>query len=436
MGVTEREQLANAGQRPAPPSSAASTQTSTPTSTPVTPPTPTATPTPTAAELLGRTRALLPMIRAMAPLTHERGQVPDEIIAAFKEAGLFRIVQPRRYGGYEMHPNVLFDAQMLVGTACVSTAWVYGLLAVHNFQLALFDDRAQAEVWSRDPDTLVSSTYQPVGKVVRTEGGFRLSGRWRFSSGARHGDWIFLGGFMPPATPDGERVIASFLLPRADYRIIDGTWDVVGMRGTGSLDIEVDDAFVPEYRTHSLVEGFEIVNQRGLAVNTSPLYRLPWGQLFARIVATAQVGGLQGALDAYLDLARTRISTANFQAMTADPHAAAAAAHVKSEIAEIRSTLHRTFDDALASVEATGEIPMEDRLRYRYEAARIARRCAAAVDELMAVMGSAAIYATSPVYPYWRDIMASRAHFANNPDNLAVSVGGSYLGVPSNELFC
>jgi len=386
--------------------------------------------------LLDRVRAVLPAIRDRAQRTHDDGKVPDETMAELKAAGLFRIVQPARYGGFEMNPNILYDIQMMIGTACVSTAWVYGLLAVHNFQLALFDDRAQAEVWGDDPDTLVSSTYQPVGTVTRVDGGFRLTGRWRFSSGSQHCNWIFLGSMAPPLEEGGMPVMTTFLLPRPDYQVIEGTWDVFGMRGTGSLDIVVEDAFIPAHRTHTMIEGFEIDDQKGLSVNTAPLFRMPWGQQFARIVATAQIGGLQGALDAFVEIAKKRVSTANFQAMTADPHAATVAARVASDIQEMRSTLHRTFDDMMVHLEAAGTIPFEERLRYRYEAATIARRCATGVDSLMAVLGSAAIYASSPVYPFWRDIMASRAHFANNPDALAVSVGGHMMGVPSHEMFC
>src|SRR5690606_33729665 len=158
---------------------------------------------PTEQELIERARSLLPAIRQRARRAHDECKVPDVTIAEMKEAGLFRIVRPKRYGGFEMHPAVLYEVQMVLAEACMSTAWVQGLLAVHDFQLALFDDRAQADVWGENPDALISSTYQPVGKVTRADGGYRLSGRWRFSSGSQHGNWIFLGSFAPPEGPDG-----------------------------------------------------------------------------------------------------------------------------------------------------------------------------------------------------------------------------------------
>lgn len=391
---------------------------------------------PTEAELIERARALLPALRERAARTHEEGNVPAESIAEMKQAGLFRIVRPKRYGGYEMHPAVLYEVQMVLAEACMSTAWVQGLLAVHDFQLALFDDRAQADVWGSNEDALISSTYQPVGKVTRADGGYRLSGHWRFSSGSAHGDWIFLGSIFAPEDGSAQPDLLTFLLPRSDYQVIEGSWNVFGMQGTGSLDIVVEDAFIPEYRTHSMTEGFVIDGQKGLKVNTAPLYRLPWGQLFARIVSSAQIGSLKGAYDAFLDIAGKRVSLADGTVMAESVSTVRLAARVASEIAEMRSTLRASFDSMLHHAETTGSIPMEERLRYRYEAGTIARRCARSVDAMMEILGTSGIDKTSPILPFWRDIMASRAHFANNPDNIELSVGGHMLGKPSMERFC
>jgi 3-hydroxy-9,10-secoandrosta-1,3,5(10)-triene-9,17-dione monooxygenase len=392
---------------------------------------------PTKEALYETARAMLPVIRERAVRCRAERKVPDETIAELKAAGLFRIVQPARYGGYEMSPNVMFDIQMILAEACMSTAWVYGLLAVHQFQLALFDDRAQNDIWGADQLALASSTYQPVGKVTRADGGFRLSGRWSFSSGSQHCNWILLGSIAPPATPDGAPAMMTFLLPRPDYQVLEGTWDTFGLQGTGSLDILVEDAFIPSYRTHSMVEGFEVVNQAGLKVNTAPLYRMPWGQQFARSVCSASVGALQGALNAFLDIASTRVSSATGAVMSTNTFVQAQVARVQSEIIEMQGTMHRGFDEMMAFLEKDGVIPMRERLRYRYEAATVARRCAELADGLMILVGSKnAISNSSPVVDAWRDIVAGRAHFANNPDPLAITVGGFYMGHPSPEMFC
>jgi 3-hydroxy-9,10-secoandrosta-1,3,5(10)-triene-9,17-dione monooxygenase len=378
---------------------------------------------------------MLPTIRERAARTEAEHKVPDETIAELKKAGFFKIVQPRRYGGYEMAPNVLFDIQMILAEACMSTGWVYGLLAVHSFQLALFDDEAQRDVWGEDANALVASTYQPVGKVTRVEGGFRLSGHWGFSSGVQHCDWLFLGSLAPPRAEGEPPEMMTFLLPRSDYRFVEGSWDVFGLKGTGSLDIIVEDAFIPEHRIHTLAEGFEILSQRGLKTNIAPLFRMPWAQQFARVVSTACIGALQGALDAYLDIARSRVSTNTGKATKADPQAQYYAAHVQSEIISMKAQLHRNFDEMMAFLEKDGEIPIENRVRYRFEAGQVSRRCATLVDGFLPLLGGRAIYNSSPVLRYWRDIMASRAHVANNPEPSGASLGAIYLGLPNPELF-
>jgi hypothetical protein len=205
--------------------------------------------------LVARAREMIPALKERsAPATDERC-LPEQTIREMQEAGFFRVLQPKRHGGFELDPQVFVEIQMTLAEGCMSTAWVYGVLGVHPFQLALFDARAQREVWDSNDATLVSSSYQPVGTVERVEGGFRLSGRWGFSSGCDHCEWVLLGAVIPPAEPGAPPDMRTFLLPRSDYRIVHD-WTVFGLQATGSHGIIVDKAFVPEYRTHRAVDGF------------------------------------------------------------------------------------------------------------------------------------------------------------------------------------
>ncbi|MEI8299863.1 MAG: flavin-dependent monooxygenase, partial [Pseudomonadota bacterium] len=269
-------------------------------------------PVPSPAELVQRARDLIPALKARSKAANDARTLPAETIAEMQAAGLFRVLQPIRHGGYEYDPGVFSDIQMTLAQGCMSTAWVYGVLAVHPFQLALFDKRAQDEVWGEDAATLVSSSYQPVGQVERVDGGFTLSGRWGFSSGCEHGSWVLLGSMVHPANPGEPPDWRTFLVPRKDYEII-RDWDVFGMQATGSHGIIVKKAFVPEYRTHRVADGF-MGTSPGSSVNTAPLYRLPWAQVFVRAVSTASIGALQGALDAYNTIAASRVSTNTGQA--------------------------------------------------------------------------------------------------------------------------
>ena len=220
-------------------------------------------------QLLANARALQPVLRERITQAESDRMLSAETIRDFHDAGFWRMLQPKRYGGLEVHPNTFFDVQMTVAEACSSTSWVLGVVAVHAWQLALFDKRAQDEVWGDNPEALVSSSYAPTGKVKRVEGGFEISGRWSFSSGCDHCDWVFLGGFAPveEGSPPDMR---TFLVPKSDYTIEDN-WHTMALKGTGSKDVVIDKAFVPEYRTHRMSDGFRCDNP-GNAENPAALY--------------------------------------------------------------------------------------------------------------------------------------------------------------------
>lgn len=278
-----------------------------------------------AAEVAELEKSLLAQARAMVPILAERAaradaerRLPFETIADFREAGFFRILQPKRFGGYELHPRVFYDVQMTLAEGCASSGWVFGVMGVHNWQLALFDPRAAEDVWGKDDRVLISSSYMPKGQVKRVAGGFRFSGRWSFSSGVDHADWVFLGAIvMPEGDQPGTPDFRTFLVPRADFEVID-TWHVMGFKGTGSKDVVVKEAFVPEYRTHSVRDGFSGTSP-GLESNPGALYRLPFGQVFVRAVSAASIGALKGALDAFREFGSKRISANDFSATAQDP---------------------------------------------------------------------------------------------------------------------
>jgi len=194
---------------------------------------------------LQRVRALLPALRERAVPAERLRRLPDETFADFQEAGLFRCLQPKRYGGYELDPATLYQAVIEVGAVCGSTGWILGVIGIHNWHLALFAPQAQDDVWGKDTSIQVSTSLAPTGTVTRVDGGFRLQGRWSFSSGCDFCHWAALGGIVPPLEEGEPPDPRTFLVPRSDYTIED-TWYAVGLCGTGSKDVVVDDAFVAE----------------------------------------------------------------------------------------------------------------------------------------------------------------------------------------------
>ncbi|OAN66669.1 acyl-CoA dehydrogenase family protein [Sphingomonas sp. TDK1] len=390
-------------------------------------------PTPDPDELVARARAMIPALRDRARQATAARRIPDETIAEMREAGFFRVLQPRRWGGYEMDPEVFFSVQKALAEGCMSTGWVYGVVGCHPYEIALFDARAQAEVWGEDDGVLISSSYQPVGKVEHAEGGFYLSGRWGFSSGSEHCDWVLLGALVPPAEAGGFPDMRTFLLPRRDYRIEDA-WHVFGLQGTGSQDIVVERAFVPAYRTHRAADGFACTNP-GQAANDGALYRLPWAQIFVRSVSTAAIGGARAAIQAALTIAGDRVSTNTGKASKSDPVLLAAIARASAEVREMDLALGASFQAMMTQAREGRPIPMEDRAMNRFQSSTVVRRCAGLVDALLPLLGGRAIYMSSAIVQPWLDLNAARAHVANDPGNMAGDVVATMRGEAPSFLF-
>ncbi|MDD0977051.1 acyl-CoA dehydrogenase family protein [Pseudomonas fontis] len=383
--------------------------------------------------LAQRARELVPVLRECAPQAAQLGQLPAETLQAFHEAGFFRILQPARWGGYELEPKDFFDVQMTLAEGCMSSAWVLGVIAIHNWQLALFDDRAAQDVWGDDSSVLISSSYMPVGKVERVDGGFRLSGRWGFSSGSKHCQWAFLGALVPPAEAGGAPDYRTFLVPRSDYQILDN-WNVMGLEATGSHDVLVESAFVPEYRTHRALDGF-MQNSPGNAVNTAPLFRLPFGQIFVRAVSSAAIGALQGAVDQFVTHNRARVGVNDGRKMLQDPAAQTALANAMVCVDECKTVLLRNFERMFAAAQQAEPLDMQARVKMRYDSALVADKCAKAVAELMFNSGASTIFRSHAINRAFRDIHTGRAHVANNPAKYAWNLGGVSMGQDSSDFF-
>src|SRR5690606_32066223 len=249
-------------------------------------------------EILDTVRTLLPEIAERAVRADESRRIPEETVQELKQAGVFRMLQPKRYGGAESDPARFFAVIREISGACGSTGWVASLMGVHLWQIGLFPEAAQDEVWGADPDALVSSSYAPIGRLTPVEGGYELSGHWRFSSGCDHASWALLGALV--LGPQGRPVdVMTVLVPRDDY-VIQDVWDVIGLRGTGSNDIIVERAFVPAHRAMRNAE-LARPSGPGQEVNPGPLYRVPFATLFTTAVTAPLIGMAAGCYRSYIE---------------------------------------------------------------------------------------------------------------------------------------
>jgi len=302
---------------------------------------------------------------------------------------------------------------------------------VHPWHLGLFPAAAQDEVWHDDLDTVVSSSYAPVGRATPVEGGFRFSGRWSFSSGCDHGTWVLLGGLV--LDENGKRVdFRTFLVPRADYRIED-VWDTVGLRGTGSNDIVVEDVFVPEHRTLSF-EHTARCRCPGQELNDGPLYRLPYGTVHPYAITAPLIGMATGAYDSYVGHTRSRIRASYVGEKAAeDVFAQVRVADAACEIDAAWLQLERNLNEEWALAAAGRPIPLELRLRARRDQVCGSARVISAIDKLFESAGGKAINTSTPISRFWRDAHAARVHAANDLERTLVMYGKSEFGVPVRE---
>lgn len=375
---------------------------------------------------------LLPRLRETAQSTEDRRKLLDENVAALDEIGFFKLVQPEQWGGLQCDPTIFYEAVRRLASACGSTGWVAGILGIHNWHLAQFDQAAQDEVWGEDASVRVSSSYAPMGAGVVTEAGdgYVVNGTWQWSSGCDHATWAFLGG---PVIKDGKPVdFGSFLLPISDYRI-DDVWNVVGLKGTGSNNIVVKDVFVPRHRFLS----YKAMNDHtagGLENNTAPVYRMPWGTIHPTTISTPIVGMAYGAYDAHVEHQGQRVRAAYAgEKAKDDPFAKIRIAEAASDIDAAWRQLMGNVADEYAYLVAGKEIPFELRARARRDQVRATGRAIASIDLLFEASGATALMNDAPVQRFWRDAHAGRVHAANDPERAYLIFGNEAFGLPPQD---
>ena len=380
-----------------------------------------------------------PELKAEAAVNAEERRLSDRTAKILRETGVMRLPQPARYGGLEADPRVFVEAMMLASQYDGAAGWVLGVVGVHNWHIGLYADEVQAEVWGDDPDTWISSSYNYVGKATRVDGGFRLTGRWSFSSGCEHARWVFVGGFV--YDDEGRPVeMRHFLLPRADYEIVD-VWHVAGLSGSGSNDIVVNDAFLPDAHTMSWPD-LKAHRCPGVEVNTAPLFRVPWGSMFLNAVTAPLVGMAKGMLDESVALVKQRVSGYIPPGPTASPFDAkriwpavtmSKLAEASAEIDAARVQMLDNLGDVFSYAQEGQEAPLEVRARARRDQVMAASRATGAANTIFSLAGGRGLSLKSPIQRLWRDAQAGAHHVVNGSDQALTSYGAFLMGEPIED---
>ncbi|AVH23993.1 acyl-CoA dehydrogenase family protein [Nocardia cyriacigeorgica] len=380
-------------------------------------------------KVLDNITAIADQLREQSPEAERLGRLPDETAKMLKAAGPIKLLQPKKYGGFEAHPRDFAETVMAAASLDPATGWICGIVGVHPWQLAFADPKVQQEVWGEDNDTWMASPYAPTGIARPVDGGYIFNGRWQFSSGTDHCDWIFLGAMLGDtdgniATPP---TMLHMILPRSDYTIVEDSWNVVGLKGTGSKDIIVKDAFVPSYRVMNGDHVIDGTAQKEYGV-TETLYKMPWSNMFPLGITSAVIGIAEGALAAHLDYQRDRVG-AQGTAIKDDPYVLFAISEAAADINAARQELLANVDKMWDLVDAGKEVSFADRAAGRRTQVRAAWRAVMAVDQIFARSGGNALRMDKPLQRFWRDAHAGLNHAIHVPSTVFHAAALGSLGV-------
>ncbi|WP_038383537.1 acyl-CoA dehydrogenase family protein [Bradyrhizobium elkanii] len=383
--------------------------------------------------MVARAKALVPALRERASRTEELRRLPPETERDLLDSGLFRILQPKRVGGSELDYVALVDCADALGQGDASVSWNFANLASHHWMLGMFAPEAQSAVWGEDPDALIASSFVfPAGRARKTGGGYVLSGHWPFSSGVESCGWNMLASVVASDDEADGVEYRLFLLNSRDYSI-DDTWNAAGLRGTGSNDVRVTDAFVPEHMTVA-VSDLAGGATPGSVVNPNALYMLPVFSLFPYVLSGVGLGNAQACLDDYVEIARHRASTYNRAKIGDLQSTQIKIAEASAKIDAARLIMRTNCVEALAEVRR-GDIPgIAAKTKLRRDGAFAVNLCTEAVSLLFAAGGARSLFTSGALQRQFRDAHAVNSHLAFNFDAAGTNYGRVALGLPSENL--
>ncbi len=360
-------------------------------------------------------------IASHAEANEELGRLHDDAAAALRETGVMRMMAPKEFGGTEAHPVEFAEAVMKIAAIDGSTGWVAGIVGVHPWELAMASRQVQEEIWGKDgedADVWVASPYAPMGVLRPVDGGYVFNGRWQFSSGTDHCQWVFLGALMGDA--EGKMAmpptIKHVLLPRSDYTIVEDSWDVIGLKGTGSKDLIVKDAFIPEHRVldYNAVLSGQAAKDAGLE---SPTFHVPFTTVFPLGITSAVVGICEGALAHHIAYQKQRVQISGAK-LKDDPVSLYAISEAAAEIHAARVVMLDNAAQMYDRVVRGHEITFHERAQSRRAQVSVCWRAVRAMDEIVARSGGNALRAGNPIQRFWRDGHMGLVHAVHVPNNV------------------
>lgn len=379
-------------------------------------------------DAIARARELAANLADRRAETEALRRVPDATMEELVASGLMRMNQAARWGGPELGTEAAVQVIAEIAKGDASAGWVFGLIASHFWLVCLFPPEAQEEMWGSDPSVMMSSSFVATeGSFERVDGGYRVSGRWPFSSGSNHCTWAMLGIVLPPAAPDEMPTLVWGLVPRDDYEV-DDDWRTVGLRGTGSNTLIVRDAFVPDHRC---INPWEVSagTAPGSASNPSPLFRLPFGPALAYYLSAPALGAAERTFDDWVGYISSKRQVFTGAEVGKQQPTLIRAGELSAQLAAARLLMTdtpRAIDEAILQ----GPLDQELRVRSGRNATYAVRLCVDVVERCMQFSGGTGLFEHHPVQQGWRDVHGVAAHVGFGVDNAYGTYGNLLLGLP------
>ena len=382
-------------------------------------------PTITHAEAIARAKKVAEVCAPNATATEKLRHLPPENVEAMVDSDLIGLIIPKDRGGYGIDSWMMVaDVVSEVGRVCGASGWCFDLLIQHHWVFGYFPAEAQDAVYKADPRPKIGTSFMPVGKVTRAPGGFRVSGEWSFSSGIDHSDWAILGALVPPVDGKGPPDARFFLFGPGEFKVRD-TWNSVGLKGSGSNNVVVNDVFVREENSIRAAE-FATGTAPGSKLNQGVMFQEPGYIAFPFGIFCPLIGIARGALDCFTDFARTRAASAVRDPMLQLLNTQRTIGEAAAEI-DAAYLLAKSNDDRLKTGEKLTEAETLAIRRNFTFASRLAMR---GVDRLFEASGARGIMEANPIQRFWRDIHAAGNHVAWGVETSYVMAGAHAMGVP------
>lgn len=379
----------------------------------------------THAEAISRAKKVAEVCAANAVATEKLRRMPPENVQAMMDSDLVGLIIPKERGGYGIDSWMMVaDVVAEVGRACGSSGWCFDLLIQHHWVFGMYPAETQDMVYKADPRAKIGTSFMPVGKTARAPGGYRLSGEWSFSSGIDHSDWAIVGAPVMPAEGNGPPDIRFFLLNRDQFTVRD-VWNAVGLRGSGSNNVVVNDVIVREEHTLRAAE-FAAGNAPGTKVNKGVMFKEPGYIAFPFGIFCPLLAIARGALDCFVAFARDRSPSMGRDPTSALHGVQRAIGEASAEI-DAAYLLAKDIDEQLQT-----KLPLDlaQTLAFRRNFTLASRLAMRAVDRLFEVAGARGIANSNPIQRFWRDMHAAANHVAWNVDGNYIGAGAQAMGLP------